>query len=241
MPNNQAPFDPQGGIEPYSPIVTEQQQVRDGKPISLRSYSLLLTGLVFVGFLVMGLCSSLFAYPYFLLTVANNYMLITILSLVGSIAGIVMMGKAKSSGSVGLSLAGYALFVLSFGFTTSTILLMYTAQTISSAFLATAGITVVFACLGVAFPRFFAKIQGILAISLLAIILVQFVTMFMGVEQTWIDFVVIVIFCGFIGFDFYRAMQDEPTVVNAVFNASNLFLDIINVFVRVLAIFGRRD
>ena len=33
----------------------------------------------------------------------------------------------------------------------------------------------------------------------------------------------------------------EPTLVNAVFAASNLFLDIINVFLRVLAIFGRRD
>ena len=100
---------------------------------------------------------------------------------------------------------------------------------------------VVFACLGVAMPQGFEKIQGVLTGALLALIVVQLVMLFLGVSQTWIDFVVIVVFCGFIGYDFHRAMYDEPTLVNAVYNASELFLDIINVFVRVLSILGNRD
>ena len=44
-----------------------------------------------------------------------------------------------------------------------------------------------------------------------------------------------------IGYDFHKAMFDEPTVVNAVYNASELFLDIINVFIRVLSLLSRRD
>ena len=72
-------------------------------------------------------------------------------------------------------------------------------------------------------------------------IIMLVVMLFMGVSQTWIDFVVIVVFCGFIGYDFHKAMYDEPTLVNAVYNASELFLDIINVFVRVLSILGNRD
>lgn len=241
MAENRNPFDAQGGIEPYSPFVVEERSAGSGKPLSLRGYTLALTGLVFVGFLVMGACASLFGDTRVLLLLLDHYLTVTIVSLVASIAGIVMMGRARSSQSVGLSLAGYALFVLSFGFTTSTILLMYSAQTISTAFLATAGLTATFACLGIAFPRAFAKIQGILGMSLLALIVVQVVMGLMGVSQTGIDLLVIVVFCGFIGYDFYRAMQDEPTLVNAVYNASNLFLDIINVFVRVLSIFGRRD
>ncbi len=232
--------DPQGGLEPYSPFVTEQR-AGSGKPLSLRGYSLALTGLVLLGFVVMGACASLFTNVGFLLWIYDKFTLVTILSFVGAIAGILMMGRAKSSQSVGLSLVGYAVFVLSFGFTTSTVLLMYTAQTISNAFLATAGIVAVFACLGVAFPKAFQRIQGILFFALIGLVLAEVVMMFMGVDQTWIDFAVIIVFCGFIGFDFYRAMQDEPTLVNAVFNASNLFLDIINVFIRVLSIFGRRD
>ena len=241
MAGNQAPIDKRDGIEPYSPFVTEERREGSGVPLSLRGYTLALTGLVFLGFVVMGACASLFGNVSFLLAVMDSFLLLTVLSFAGSIAGVVMMGSARKSQRVGLSLAGYALFVASFGFMTSTILLMYTAQTISTAFIATAGIVVVFACLGVAFPRVFERIQGVLGVSLLALIVVHLVMSFMGVYQTWIDVAVIVVFCGFIGYDFHRAMNDEPTLVNAAFNASQLFLDIINVFIRVLSIFGRQN
>lgn len=73
------------------------------------------------------------------------------------------------------------------------------------------------------------------------LIIVQLVMMFMGVQQTLVDFAVIVVFCGFIAYDFHRASVDTPTLVNAVYYSSELFLDIINVFIRVLPIFGRRN
>lgn len=228
------------GIEPLEHVRAEAS-AGDGRRLSLRGYSLALTGFVLVGFLVMGGCASLFSSPAFLMGVVDHYLGIAVLSTVASIAGIVMMGSGKKRQAVGLSLAGYAVFVLSFGFTTSTILLSYTATTISTAFLATAGIVCVFACLGIALPRVFEKIQGVLTGALLALIVVQLAMLFLGVSQTWIDFVVIAVFCGFIGYDFHRAMYDEPTLVNAVYNASELFLDIINVFVRVLSILGNRD
>ena len=240
MTQNKVSEDVRDGIEPYSALTTEEPH-GDGKPLSLRGYVLALTGLVFLGFVVMGVCASLFADIRFLLFLMNNYLLVTIVSFVASIAGLVMMGRAKSIQSVGLSVAGYAVFILSFGFTTSTILLNYSSQTISTAFLATAGIVAVFSCLGVAFPKVFERIQGVLVAALLGLIITQLVMMFLGVSQSWIDFVVIVVFCGFIGYDFHKAMSDEPTLVNAVFNASALFLDIINVFVRVLSILDRSN
>ena len=241
MANDQFGNGTGGGIEPYSPFVEQGRQAARGKRLSLRGYSLALTGLVLLGFLAMGFCASLFGDVTFLIRVLSNYMLYMILSFAVSIVGIVMMSRALKSQSVGLSLAGYALFVGSFGFTASLALLGYDMQTISTAFLATAGIVVVFACLGVAFPGVFQRIYGVLGVALLALILVQVVMIFMGVSQTWIDFAVIVVFCGFIAYDFNRAMSMEPTLVNAVFAASNLFLDIINVFLRVLSILGRRD
>lgn len=228
------------GVEPYSPFEAQQAK-RPARQLSLRSYGLALTGLVLAGFLVMGLCASLFTSPAFIFTLMDHYFAISFGSAILSIVGIVMMSAARKNESVGLSLAGYAIFVLSFGFTAAAITLSYTSQTISTAFLATAGITAVFACLGIAFPNFFAKIQSILFGGLLAVLLVSVVMAFMGVYTTALDYVVILIFCGFIGWDFYKAMADEPTMVNAVYNASQLFLDIINVFVRVLSIVGRRN
>ena len=228
------------GIEPLELVAAETHE-GDGRRLSLRGYSLALTGFVLAGFLVMGGCASLFASPAFLLGVMDHYLSIAVLGLLASPTDIVMLGSGRRDQAMRLSLSGYSVFVLSFGFTTSTILLSYTATTISTAFLATAGIVVVFACLGVAVPRVFEKIQGVLTGALLALIVVQVVMLFLGVSQTWIDFVVIVVFCGFIGYDFHKAMYDEPTLVNAVYNASELFLDIINVFVRVLSILGNRD
>lgn len=241
MNDDQFSRDAQDGLEPYSPITTPLVHVGTGKPLSLRMYSFALTGLVFFGFVVMGVSASLFSRTAFLLFLFNIFLPVTLGSFVASILGIVMMSRAKSTQATVLSLCGYALFVLSFGFTTSSVLLFYTAQTISTAFLATAGIVVTFGCLGVLFPHFFAKIQGVLTAALLGLIIVQLVMMFVGVQQTWVDFAVIVVFCGFIAYDFHRASVDTPTLVNAVYYSSELFLDIINVFIRVLSIFGWRN
>ena len=65
--------------------------------------------------------------------------------------------------------------------------------------------------------------------------------MLFGVQQTLTDIVVILLFCGFIGYDVHRAATAVPTLTNAVWYAIELYLDIINVFLRLLAIFGRRD
>ena len=241
MADNQFPNDAKRGIEPFSPFVSEERRQGTGKPLSLRGYSLALTSLLFAGFFVMGACASLFGNVDFLLLVIQHYGAFSILSFVGSIAGIFMMSSAKRSQSVGLSLAGFGVFALTFGFMTSIVLLQYPVATISTAFMATAGITVVFACLGVAFPQVFTKVRGVLGACLLGLIVVELVMMLLRVDQGIVDFAVIAVFCGFIGYDFHKAMYDEPTLVNAVYNASELFLDVLNVFVRILSILGRRD
>ena len=91
------------------------------------------------------------------------------------------------------------------------------------------------------FPKFFQRVYGIGFGILLATILVEIVLMFMGVSQTITDLIVIVVFAGFIGYDTYVATTAPPTLPNAVLMASNLFVDIINVFLRILNILGRRD
>ena len=99
----------------------------------------------------------------------------------------------------------------------------------------------VFGALGVTFPKFFQRVYGIGFGILLATILVEIVLMFMGVSQTITDLIVIVVFAGFIGYDTYVATTVPPTLPNAVLMASNLFVDIINVFLRILNILARRD
>ena len=53
--------------------------------------------------------------------------------------------------------------------------------------------------------------------------------------------IVVVAFCGYIGYDWAIAQRRRRTVDAAVDSACALYLDIINVFIRLLAIAGRRS
>lgn len=222
-----------------SPFV--ERSSAGGRLLSARAYNALLAGLILVSFIVMGLCARWSGSPAFALALGENALIVTIGCLVGSIVGLIAMSFGRSRESLGLSVAGYALFTATFGFTTSLALAQYSMQDISTALLATAGIVAVFGAAGLAFPQFFAKIQGVLFVALLALVVVEVVLGLMGVSQSFTDIAVVLVFCGFIGWDVYRASTDEPTVNNAIWYAVEMFLDIINVFLRVLDLIGSRD
>lgn len=228
------------------PIETGASRAKEMSP---RAYNLVMSALIFLGFCAMG------AGAYFTSTMSFARMMMSGAALplvfgsfILTIVGMVMMSAAASKQSVGLSLVGYVVFASTFGLTASFGLANYDLPTINTAFIATntafiatAAITFVFGALGVTFPKFFQRVYGIGFGILLATILVEIVLMFMGVSQSITDLIVIVVFAGFIGYDTYVATTVPPTLPNAVLMASNLFVDIINVFLRILNILGRRD
>ena len=62
----------------------------------------------------------------------------------------------------------------------------------------------------------------------------------MGVHTTIFDFIVVIIFCGYIGYDWARAQEYNPTLDNAIDSAADIYVDVINLFVRILSIIGKR-
>jgi FtsH-binding integral membrane protein len=62
----------------------------------------------------------------------------------------------------------------------------------------------------------------------------------LGIHHGIIDWIVVVIFCGYVGVDWGRANQIPKTVDNAVDSAAALYMDIINLFLRIVRILGRR-
>lgn len=229
-------------LEQYeSPIYTEQRQGPAPRLISRRLYNLVLTGLVLLSFAIMAACSQMTSTLEFWMFVQRNPLLFTLLTLVGSFGGIIVMNIARARENLSLGMIGYTVFTLTFGFTTSMVLSMYSLDTITAAFTATAGIMVVFGAAGIAFPRFFERLMPVCALGLLAVIVVEFALMLFGVQQSLTDIAVIVLFCGFIGYDVHRASTAVPTLSNAVWYAIELYLDIINVFLRLLQLFGRRE
>ncbi len=221
-----------------APVVAEQPRA---KRMSARMFNLTVSGLIFIGFCVMALGSYATSTLAFYKLFASSGLGLILGMFAGSIAGLIMMSVAAGRQSAGLSIAGFALFVSSFGLTASIGLAMYDLPTINTAFAATAGITLVFGTLGMLFPSFFSKAMGVVTGCLFGVIIVELVLMFMGVPQTVLDYAVVAIFAFFIAFDTYKATQVEPTLPNAVLAASNLFVDIVNVFLRILDIIGRKN
>lgn len=209
--------------------------------LSRRTYNLLMGALIAFGFVVMGACAALATTPGFLLAIYEHWLPVTIGSFAASIAGIFVISAGMKREGYGMALAGYGLVVLSMGFATGLILPAYDIPSIANAFVGTAIIAALFMLLGVTYPQVFVSLYGVAAVGLGAVLLISVIGIFVGAPMAWLDYVVILLFCGFIGFDTYRAQQCEPTVKMAIFNAVEIWLDLLNVFIRILSIVGRRN
>ncbi|MDA0148967.1 Bax inhibitor-1 family protein [Vibrio sp. LaRot3] len=147
----------------------------------------------------------------------------------------------SSSSNPLISFLGYNLVVLPFGLVINIVVAQYDPALVVEAIKVTGLVTGIMMILGTLFPAFFARISGALTISLLIVIVIELVQIFVfGIHQAWIDWVVAVIFCGYIGYDWGRANQIPRTVDNAVDSAAALYMDIINLFLRILRILGRK-
>lgn len=226
----------------YTNRTIDEQEVSDRlartKPggLSRRTYHFLTGAIVAASLLVIGL-----EYTYCL----SNPWIIESLNLafviacyVVPFAGIIIMTLAGRE-HLGLMVVGYCMVTLTLGFLMAIVLTGYTAASIQRAILITAIIAISFATLGFAWPQLFRRIFPICMIALGIMIIIELVMMFLSIPSGWNDWVVIVIFCGLIGYDFYQAATDEPTVDNAIWYACEIYLDLINIFLHVLNITGR--
>jgi len=140
-----------------------------------------------------------------------------------------------------ISFIGYNFVVVPFGLIVNMVVSHYDTSVVIDTIRITALVTVIMMFLGSIFPRFFKSISGGLTIALLAMIVIELFQIFvLGIHQNWIDWVVAIIFCGYIGYDWGRANQIPKTFDNAVDSAASLYMDIINLFVRILRILGRK-
>ncbi|MEY2656230.1 MAG: hypothetical protein RLZZ524_3258, partial [Pseudomonadota bacterium] len=140
-----------------------------------------------------------------------------------------------------ISFIGYNLVVVPFGLVLNVGLSRVHPTLVIQAIQVTGGVTLLMMLLGSLFPRVFQAIHTALFVSLLCVVLVElFQILVLGIRAEWIDWVTAIIFCGYIGSDWARANQIPKTIDNAVDGAAEIYMDIINLFVRILRILGRR-
>mgnify|MGYP003566474911 FL=1 len=147
----------------------------------------------------------------------------------------------SSSDNPLVSFVGYNFVVVPFGLIINVVVAQYDPDLVVNAIQVTGLVTLCMMLLGTLYPAFFERIVGALGIALLAVILVELFQIFvLGIHHNWLDWAVVLIFCGYIGYDWGRANRIPKTLDNAVDSAAALYMDIINLFLRILRIMGRK-
>ncbi len=204
----------------------------EGREISYTAYNVIIGALLSYGFLL-----DTFLVIRFSDTMRRtNPLIFLLIYFAAMIAGSFMI---RSRNAV-MGFLGYNLIAIPIGLMLSILLPSYPAELISQAVLITAGISLVMTVASIMFPQFFARIGSTLFISLIVLIIVELVAGLFGYRGTIFDYLVCALFSLYIGFDWYRANNLYRTASNAISVAANLYLDIINIFLRILSILGKR-
>ncbi|MBD5095635.1 MAG: hypothetical protein HDT40_01290, partial [Lachnospiraceae bacterium] len=209
--------------------------------ISERAYNLVIGGVLLYGFLVNCFMVAFFSDAAFDF-VYNNTLMFYIVYIVMCIAGGLMVHR--SSNPV-ISFIGYNFYVIPLGLiiSASLQLLSYAGATdiVVTAFGITAIVTIAMMVASTLFPNFFLSMGRTLFVTLAITVILELILTIAGASLGIIDYVVVLIFCGYIGYDWARANAIPRTVDNAIDAAAELYVDIVVLFMRLLQILARSN
>ena len=206
-----------------------------GEIVSDQVYNLVLGGTVVYG-LVANILICAFLTPFAL---SINPIALFIAYLVCVIAGSTISSRSSSPL---LSFLGYNLIVLPVGLVVSISVYYYggiSSTLVYTAFQYTLGITATMFLLASIFPDFFCRLHGVLLGGLIGLIISEIVLFFLGIHTVVSSLIGAGLFSLYIGYDFVRAQRYPKTLDNAVDAAVGIYLDIINLFLRLLRILSR--
>jgi len=165
-------------------------------------------------------------------------------SLIFAIIGTIM--AVRSENPV-ISFAGFMLVAVPFGLLLGPVVAIYTEASVSKIFILTTSIVVVLGVIGATIPTSLeswgAWLTGGLLILLGGLFLMPLLG-WMGVPVggalTALDWFGVILFGGYVIFDLNRAMRIPYTLDNSIDAAVAIYLDVVNIFIRLLALLGDR-
>ena len=143
-----------------------------------------------------------------------------------------------------ISFLGYNLVVVPFGLVISIMVEAYggiSSAVVKDAFVYTMLITGGMGALTMIAPSLFEKLGGALLGCLAGLLVCEILLLLFHVRQNVTDWIAAGIFSLYIGYDIHRSQQFAKTVDNAVDSALDIYLDVANLFIRLLEIMGKKD
>jgi FtsH-binding integral membrane protein len=154
------------------------------------------------------------------------------------IAGILIMSFVKNPV---VSFIGYNMLVVPLGAVLCNCISGIPVPIVTNTIGMTGAITVIMICFGILFPNFFMRIGGVLFFSLLGLLIVGLFGFFIHIPMFTYSLASTAVFTLYIGFDWAIAQRMPKNATNAMSAACNIYLDIVNIFINLLAIFGGGD
>ena len=219
-------------------LIEERQVLHPGDvEISERGFNLIIGGMLAWGFLVNYLMVTFFSEPLTRMVYNMGVVPFLIAYFALAITGCIMIGK----GSAGLSFIGYNLVALPVGVVVCSCIEGVPPSIVKSAVLVTAIVTLSLMIISTIFPGFFLSLGRTLGVTLLVAIIAEVVSIFIFHRYSPIyEWVFVGIFSLYIGYDWARANTCARTAKNAIVLAASLYLDIVNLFLRILEIMSRK-
>ncbi len=206
-------------------------------------YAWMAAGLAITGFIAYWTYSS-----GFINSLSGPVMIGLIVVELGVVIGL-SWGISRLSGP--LAVGAFLFYSLLNGLTLSTIFLIYTSDSIASTFFVTAATFGAMSMYGYTTKRDLTTIGNMLFMALLGLIIASVVNMFLQSNALyWIlTYAGILIFVGLIAYDTQRIKRMSETMLGqtaesiqkvAIMGALRLYLDFINLFLRLLQVLGKR-
>ena len=206
----------------------ERLNAATGDQISARKYNAVMLLTLMWGFLVNAAMVEYLAVPVMRLFSGVGPVWLFIGYFVLALAGVFLSAKSQNPW---ISFLGYNLLVLPIGVMLCFILPGFPVSVVTKALLLTGVVTQLF--LGLGRTLLIALLVGIVA-ELVATFLLHY-------TGTLFDWLFVILFSAYIGYDVAKSQMYPKTVDNAVDCALDIYLDIINIFIRLLALLSRRD
>jgi FtsH-binding integral membrane protein len=199
---------------------------RYGNELSVRAYNLCIGLILLYGFVVNYVMVKYFSDVF----AKWNLTLVLIGYFVLCIAGGLISAHSEKPF---VSFIGYNMVVVPVGVIVSMILKELDTQVIINALWVTGGVIVVMLVLSTIKPEFFLSLGKVLFIALFVAIIVELIMLLLGkLPDGWWDKIIALLFALYLGYDWAKAQQKEHTLDNAVDSCVDLYMDIINIFVR---------
>ena len=207
--------------------------------IEARTFNAIMCGTLLWGFLVNALMVAYLAEPIVAFLAGVKPWITIVGYFVLAFAGIFI---AMKSDKPAISFLGFNLLVLPMGVVLCLIVPWMPVAIVTKALLLTGLVTATMILLGLVRPQLFLGLGRTLIIALLvgivAELLATFAFHYTGAAFDWIF---VIIFSAYIGYDIAKSQMYPKTIDNAIDCALDIYLDIINLFIRILSLLSREN